>query len=133
MSQNLKNKSVWYKSKIIKGRGIAKTLGFPTINLENADILNNKQEGVYLCRLRLKINEYFGLLYYGPRLVLDETHRIIEIYIIDFEEAEINSSMEFKLLDFIRPVLDFENLESLKVQIDKDFDCARAIILNTSN
>lgn len=126
MSQNSKNKL--YKSSVIKGKGIAKTLGYPTINLSNPEILSGEKEGVYLCRLNIKNNKYFGLLYYGPRIVLNENHTILEIYVIDFEVSVYGEEVSFQLVKFIRKTMKLSSLEKLKVQITKDFTLAQKLI-----
>lgn len=127
MSQNSGNK-LWFKSKIIKGKGIAKTFGYPTVNLHNPEILKGEKEGVYLCEVRISGAIFNGLLYYGPRLVLKENKLIVEIYILEFNKDIYEEDIEYRLKDFIRGVLDFKNFEDLKTQIDKDFAQAKNLI-----
>lgn len=126
MSPNLKNK--WFKGKIIKGKGIAKTFGYPTININNPESLLGEIQGVYLSRVKIDGKEYFGLLYYGPRLVLGENKDIVEIYIINFDKKIYGVEIEYKLFDFIRGILNFANLTELKNQIAKDFAIAQEMI-----
>ena len=114
-------KKGWHKSKVIAGHGLAKTLGYPTINLDNPEILKGRKKGVYLCRIIIKEKLYYGLLYFGPRLILKEEKNIIEVYIIDFHEEIYAQMIEFKLVKYIRGVMDFAKMEDLKEQIEKDF------------
>ena len=121
-------KNFLYSSKVIKGIGLAKTLGYPTVNLENPQILKKRKKGVYLCRAKFNKNYYFGLLYFGPRLIFEEIKDILEIFIFDFNKEIYGKKIMFRLLKYIRGILDFEDTEKLKEQIAIDFETASNLI-----
>ena len=131
MSQNLKNNS-WLLGKIVSGKGLARTMGYPTINLDNPNILAGQKEGVYLTQIKIQKLEYNGLLYYGPRLVLGETNTILEIFVMGFNGSVYGDWIDFRILKFIRGVMDFKSLDDLKKQIELDFDQAIKFISQTS-
>ena len=122
-------KDNWYTGKIIRGKGIGKTLGFPTINLENPNVLRGKKEGVYATLVEINDEIYHGVLYYGPRLILNEKENILEIFLFDFDREIYHQRVEFHLKDFIRGVKNFSSFEELKKQVKGDSSCAKKILL----
>ena len=131
MSQNTKA-DFWLRGKIIKGKGLARTLGYPTLNLENPNILEGQEEGVYFTQVKIQNLIYNGLLYYGPRLVLDETNKILEIYVMGYNGSIYGELIEFKIIQYMRKKMDFKSLKELKKQIEKDFEQGLKIISQTS-
>lgn len=117
-------KSAWYKAKVIHGKKLATTLGFPTLNLDNPDVMAGEREGVYACWLKVDKKIYKGALYYGPRLILNETAKILEIYVFDFDKEIYGKEVSFQLVDFIRGVRNFPDFASFKKQLT--LDCQKA-------
>ena len=115
-----KNKSLWLFAKVIPGKQIGRKLGFPTINLDKPKLLRGKNEGVYACLVKINNIIYHGLLYYGPRLILNEKEKILEIFILDFKSEIYGKEIAFRLLDFIRKPEDFPTLDKFKKQLEKD-------------
>jgi len=113
---------------VVKGYGLAKKLGYPTLNLDNPLILKNRERGVYLSRLKIFSREYFGLLYYGPRLVFNEKKDILEIYVIGFAKNIYGSTVKFQVLKYLRGIKSFKNTDELKKQIALDFQTASNLI-----
>lgn len=122
-------KAIWFTAKVIPGKQLGRTLGFPTINLDNPRVLGNHPEGVYVCMVKVDKQLYKGLLYYGPRLILKEKENILEIYILDFDKNVYEQTISFQLKDYIRPVKDFSNFEQFKKQLVLDCRTAREILL----
>ncbi len=122
-------KTIWYSAKVIAGKQIGRTLGFPTINLDNPKLLDGQKEGVYVCLVKVAEKIYPSLLYYGPRLILKEKENILEIYILDFDKDIYNQMISFQLKNYIRPVKDFPDLNQFKKQLISDCSRAREILL----
>ena len=116
-----------YRSKVIHGRNMGKKFGFPTVNLENPHILSAYKEGVYAAEVSIEGKNHAGLLYKGPRLILGGTETILEIYLLDFDRDIYGQIVSFKLLDFIRGVISFPNIEDFKIQLKKDVKAAEKI------
>lgn len=114
----------WYKSNIIHGNKIGRNIGFPTINLKNSDTLKEKKRGVYAVLVNIKNYIYHGILYSGPRMVLNEKKDILEIYIMDFDKEIYGDTVSFQLMGFIRKPKDFTNLTKLAKQLS--VDCQKA-------
>lgn len=106
---------------------MGKKFGFPTINLENPHILPAYNEGVYAAEVSIAGKNHAGLLYKGPRLILGETESILEIYLLDFDRDIYGQTVTFKLLDSIRGVISFPNIDDFKIQLKKDVKAAEKI------
>ena len=119
----------WYSSKVVRGDQYGRTLGFPTANLDAEVLLHVEKEGVYACRVRLGKQFYRGALYLGPRIVLRETKRVLEIHILDFDQEIYDETLSFQLGPFIRPPMDFPRANTLIEQLEKDVMSAEAIVI----
>lgn len=119
---------MWLNGCVLRGDQTGRTIGFPTINLDPSIIEKNIDElekGVYAARVRIEGKECKGALYYGPRIVKGETHDVLEINILDFDEDVYDEKIEFEIVEFIRQVMDFDSLEKLQEQIQKDIASVR--------
>jgi riboflavin kinase / FMN adenylyltransferase len=121
-----------YKSKVIKGNQEGRKIGFPTLNLE----INEKfefEKGVHASFVYIENKPYQGLLYFGPRLVRNETFDVLEIYVLEFMDEIYNSEVEFETIAFIRGIMDFNSMEEMKKQIEKDLSDANKIFSALKN
>ncbi len=122
----MKTKELWRKSVVLSGDQYGRTLGFPTANLDAAVLSHVEKEGVYACQVRLGKQFYRGALYLGPRIVLRETKRVLEIHILDFDQEIYGETLSFQLGPFIRPPMDFDNTDELKAQFSRDVAAVRS-------
>ncbi len=120
----------WFKSKIIPGKKIGSSLGYPTLNLDNPAILNNQQRGVYACRVKIDSKTFGGALFFGPKIALGEKEDTLEIFVFDFHRQIYGRTVTFELLDFIRSPLNFADKEKLREQIEKDCKKIQQILLS---
>ena len=109
-----------YHSRVIYGKKTGRNLGYPTVNLDNKNLLRKLKEGVYGCTVYIGNKSFLGLLYKGPRLILKDKEISLEIYILNFEGNLYDQTVKFKILDYIREVIDFPNVSSFRTQIEKD-------------
>lgn len=119
--------TIWFKAKVIPGKQIGRTLGYPTLNLSDPKILAGFETGVYAAFVKIGVKIYQGVLYFGPRKVLSETNNIIEIFLLNFGSQIYGEKISFRLIQFIRKVMDFSNFDFLKKQIEKDVNQAKAV------
>jgi len=117
--------------RVVSGRGIGKTLTFPTANLqvaENYKIIPKK--GVYLVQSEISGNTIFGLTNIGTNPTVGGTHQTIETYFLDYTENLYNKTLQLKFITKIRDEKVFENVEELKTAIKEDEVFARNYIQN---
>lgn len=115
----------WYSSQIISGDQTGSKYVYPTINLMSDVLPADTKRGVYASLVRLGDQEYQGALFYGPRLVKDETNDVLEIYLLDFTGEINDTEVSFQLVRFLREVKDFSSLSELKKQVTEDIKQVR--------
>lgn len=121
-------KTKWYKGQVVSGIRLGRQFGFPTVNLSSPSVLKGKKKGVYLSKIEIEDKLYFGLLYFGPRLILGEKEDVLEIYVFDFNKEIYNLPIAFSLLSYIRPSMDFPNYKDYRKQLKRDIKEAKKII-----
>lgn len=113
---------MWYESKVFKGNKQGRTIGFPTLNLDPSVLPQGHKEGVYAALAKHDGKVYKGALFFGPRAILKETKKVLEIYLIDFSKEIYDNIIVFQILDYIREVRNFSSFDELKKQIAKDIE-----------
>ena len=107
-----------FKGKVIEGNKIGRELGFPTANISTSDILPEK--GVYVAKIQVKGNFFYGILNIGTRPTLHLTQLSIEVHIFNFVEDIYNQDILITPLHFIRNEMMFDSINGLKMQMEKD-------------
>lgn len=106
--------------KVIVGKQLGRTIGFPTVNLDYNKMYVIPRGGVYITNL-----EYDGILYkgitnvgYNPTFMDNKLN--IETYIFDFEKEIYNETVKIFFLNRIRDEKKFNSVEALTLQMQKD-------------
>lgn len=106
------------------GRGIGKTIQFPTANLKiDSSFKLIPKNGVYAIQSFFNNQLLKGMMNIGTNPTVDGTHISIEIHFFDFDLNIYGQSIQIQMLQFIRAEQKFENLEALQNQLmrDKEF------------
>ena len=107
--------------KIVHGKSIGRTIGFPTANVEvNEGYKLLPKNGVYLIQSIINKKQVFGMMNIGVKPTLIESSKTIEINFFDFEGDLYDKNIRVDIKQFIRDEVRFESLELLKSQIQKD-------------
>ena len=122
----MKQADTWYEGIVISGSQLGRTLGFPTANLDPSLLAHVTKEGVYAASVRIDGQTYVGALYIGPRLILDETKRVLEIFVLDFDGDLYGKMVDFQLGTFVRGPMDFDTFDALTTQLEADVAAIRA-------
>jgi riboflavin kinase/FMN adenylyltransferase len=113
--------SIHFRGAAKKGKGIGKTLGFPTINL----VYTGAENGIFVAEALVDKKWKPAAVHIGNRLSLDEEFSC-EVFVIDWSgEILPGEIIDVRLFDKIRDVKKFSNLEKLKEQISKDVEFTR--------
>jgi riboflavin kinase/FMN adenylyltransferase len=106
---------------IIKGKGIGRTLNFPTANLQIEESYKLiPKNGVYIVQSMMKNKLVYGMMNIGYNPTVNGDSKSIEVHFFDFEGDLYSKKIEIQLLDRIRDEVKFESLEKLKEQLSKD-------------
>lgn len=110
---------------VVDGLRIARTLGFPTANLQllNKDVDKMlPMNGVYAAKTYIDGKKYDSMVYLGRRpTMLNNGGMSIETHIIDFDGDLYGKMATIELLEFIRDDIKFKDKSLIKPQIEKDY------------
>jgi len=116
-------------SKVVHGKALGKTLGFPTINQE---IPHNKlapPNGVYLTCCTIDETQYYGVTNLGVHPTVDtDAVRNCETYLLDVDIDAYEKHATVAFLEFLRPEQKFDSVEALCAQLNKDVARARNLL-----
>ena len=102
---------------VVHGKGIGRTLGFPTANIAPADAHKIiPKAGVYVARVDTPMRDA------APSFVNIDTQGVIEVHIPSFKGDLYGRQLELRFERFIREERRFETLEALREQIKADID-----------
>jgi riboflavin kinase/FMN adenylyltransferase len=112
--------------KIVKGKGIGKTLTFPTANLKiKEDYKLIPKNGVYLVKSIISDKEVFGLTNIGTNPTVGGIHKTIETYFLDYKNDLYDQDIQLNFIKRIREEKTFDSKEALKTAIKEDELLAR--------
>ncbi len=112
--------------RIMHGRRIGRTIGFPTVNqLPEADKLLPPY-GVYFSLVLWRGREYRAISNVGCKpTVTDENVCGVETYLYDFDEEIYGEDIEVYLFAFRRPERQFSGISELHKQLMEDIEAGR--------
>lgn len=106
---------------ITQGKGIGRTLDFPTANLQIQESYKLiPKNGVYIVQSWIENKLVYGMMNIGFNPTVNGESKSIEIHFFDFDKDLYSKKMQIQLLDRIRDEVKFENVEKLKEQLLKD-------------
>jgi riboflavin kinase / FMN adenylyltransferase len=112
---------------VVHGRKEGRKIGFPTANIQTNLDLSGVEQGVYASRIKVLDKWYISATSYGNAPVFDFWQVVLETHILNFDMDIYDQEVELELVEFIRPVMKFDGLESLIEQIEKDCEMVRVL------
>jgi riboflavin kinase/FMN adenylyltransferase len=110
------------------GDKVGRELGYPTANIGMGDYLRPLY-GIYAIRGRLPDGRRLdGVANLGIRPTFDPPKELLEPYFFDFEGDLYGAEVEVELIEFLRGEAKYDDLDSLKDQIARDCDDAKAAL-----
>lgn len=123
------------RGKVVEGRRLGRTLGFPTLNLRSEPSLRPPL-GVYAVRVGEEAaTARPAVANYGFRPTLESPtpQPMLEVHLLDDAPAPgYGDTIRVWWLDFLRPERKFESLDALAEQIRNDCQTARVLLDNFS-
>ena len=108
--------------KIIKGKQRGKTLGYPTANLELHIDQCVPKDGIYSTQSFLDTNKKISVTSVGknPTFESENVPTMIETHILDFNNDIYDKNLTIEFLSFLRPQIKYQDVSSLKTQMEID-------------
>jgi riboflavin kinase/FMN adenylyltransferase len=127
-ANHLMNRNFSISSRVVEGKKIARSLGFPTANLFASDKIINPKFGVYqsLTSIEGDDKKYLSITNYGIKPTINHTNAInnlkpiYETHLLNFKQNLYHKKISIELIDFIRDEKKFSSVEELKNQIKRD-------------
>ncbi|MBD5360825.1 MAG: riboflavin biosynthesis protein RibF [Bacteroides sp.] len=111
------------EGKVVTGRQIGRTIGFPTANIQPSEANALMPPiGVYAG----EVDGRPAVINIGRRPTVNNGNDVtIEVHILDFQGDLYGRHLRVEFLRRLRPEMKFSGLDELKAQIQKDIDNAR--------
>ncbi|MQP24436.1 bifunctional riboflavin kinase/FAD synthetase [Flavobacterium sp. LMO8] len=107
--------------KVIEGKKIGRTIGFPTANIEIIeDYKLLPKNGVYIVSSKIKNNLYYGMMNIGNNPTLGENVQSIEVHFFNLDENIYQENLQISFLEHIREEHKFDSITELKSQLEND-------------
>ena len=125
-----------FSGKVVKGKGIGKTIGFPTANLQIDGRKFLPREGVYAAWTK-EINsgtKFPSVMNLGPQPTINPlSPSAVEVHIIDKNINLYDLELFVEPIKMIRTQIKFPNIDKLSNQISKDKELAKTILQEINN
>lgn len=116
---------------VLHGEKRGRELGYPTANMA-LEGLHLPRLGVYAVRVDIRTGpdkgSYDGVASLGVRPMFGENAPNFEVHLFDFAGDLYGQHLSVALVEYLRPELKFDGLETLIAQMDADSAQARAIL-----
>lgn len=119
-ANNMLLKPYMLKGKVVEGKKLGRTIGFPTANLDYNEEFIIPQNGVYFTLVKYKENTYKGITNIGTNPTVGINNLTIETYILDFNYNIYGEFIKIYFINKIRNEQKFNSLAKLKYQLKKD-------------
>ncbi|WP_341225617.1 bifunctional riboflavin kinase/FAD synthetase [uncultured Arcticibacterium sp.] len=129
VANELLGRTYSFQGLVKKGRQLGRTIGFPTANVN----VSKKYKlipatGVYAVKVHLRGEILNGVMNIGNRPTVEGTGITQEVHILDFDDDIYGENLKVETIDYIRPELKFDGVDTLVTQINKDCEAARSIL-----
>ena len=110
------------RERVIKGKELGKTIGFPTINMKLSKDKLLLGSGVYITMTIIDGKPYSCITNVGSQPTVNGEDFVVETYIKNFDGNLYDKKMSIYFVEKIRDVKNFESLEKLKEQLKLDLE-----------
>ncbi len=115
--------------RVIKGRQLGRTLGFPTANIR----VHRRRlplQGVFAVNVRVDGHRFNAVANLGNRPSVGGSKTVLEVHMLDFLGDLYDQTLRVEFVEKIRDEQKFESLEALRAAIGNDIETARKIFRN---
>lgn len=107
--------------KVSRGKGIGKTLGYPTANIKVAEEYKLiPKNGVYAVKCEVNGKSLNGMMNIGFNPTVSGDEVSTEVNLFDFDDDIYGEAISVRFIEHIREEQKFESLDDLNAQLTKD-------------
>ena len=111
--------------KVIEGKKLGRTIGFPTINIKADLIKLFPPNGVYATKTYYNGQTYFGVTNVGFNPTVNGQFKVVETFLFDFHKMIYGESVRTEFYKWIRSEQKFGSVDELMNQMKKDAETAK--------
>lgn len=108
------------EGKVVKGKQLGRTIGFPTANIEIKHQMGSGPDGVYAAFIEIDGQERCCMVNIGHHPTLPEGGKTVEAHIFGYSGDAYGKDVRLETAGYIRPEQKFASVEELKAQLEKD-------------
>ena len=108
------------KGKVIHGKKLGRTIGFPTANLNFSKDIILPKIGVYYTNVLWNNKMYKGITSIGNNPTVNGEKITLETFILDFDKDIYDEEIYVYFIKFLREEKKFASIEKLKNQLKLD-------------
>lgn len=116
--------------KVIHGKKIGRTIGFPTANISVDSQKLLPKKGAYIVEVLVENQLYKGMLSIGTNPTVGGEKLSVEVNILDFSKDIYEQEITIYFKDFLHDEIQFESLEKLIDRLNEDEQITRDFFLN---
>lgn len=117
---NMLSRPYVLSGKVINGKKLGRTIGFPTANLEINEKKVIPKKGVYYTNVYVNGKFFKGITSVGNNPTVNGKELTVETYILDFSNDIYGKEINVYFIDRIRDEIKFNNINELIEQLKKD-------------
>ena len=108
--------------KVVKGKMLGQSIGFPTANIEPESLKMLPRIGVYAVTVDVEEGRFMGMLNIGFRPTIEKLalHKTIEVHIIDYESDLYGKKITVTFAKRLRDEMKFRSIDELKMALEND-------------
>ncbi len=114
-------------AEVVHGKGLARTLSWPTINQLFPPDFTIPRRGVYWSQVEIGGRRWNGITNVGIKPTRHETNVTMETYILDYKGDLYGQELSVALLRFLRPESQFASVQALSQRILADIQTVRQL------
>lgn len=129
-ARRLLGRPYYIESEVIHGKALGRTIQIPTANQVVEEKKLTPPNGVYVSRIVINDNSYYGITNIGVRPTVESgAQKGIETHIFDFSDDIYDERIRVELLHYCRPEKKFDNIDELVSQMQSDIKYAKEYLV----
>ena len=116
------------EGRVVQGKQLGRTLGFPTANVQPAARSGEGENGVYAAWFHVDGLRLPCMVNIGHHPTLPEGAPTVEAHIFDYQGDLYGKACAVETVRFLRPEIRFPSVDALRSQLERDKETSRKIL-----